>query len=396
MEPSSYHRQVSHYLEHNEPELWRWMSSSQDEHQSALQLHLLKTCYQLSVEAHAPLHELIADVCKTLQVTPRISLYQATRTESTNVAIYMGKDEAYIIFQGPVLDLLSDDELKAVLGHEMSHYLLWQREDRRYWIASQILDRLAIEPDTTNVWVSTAIRFQQHTEIYADRGAFRACGDIAPCISSLVKLETGLKQVHAESYLKQADEIFANDTVVSDGLSHPQAYIRARALQLHRDAEPNGEQTIASMLAGPLSTEKLDILGQLDVQKITRDVLMQLLVPAWFQTDSVLSLARKYFEDFAPAKNPGLKVSSTLPAGHQIDEYLSFVLLDFATADASLEEYPVMAALHLSGQLEIAETFERLLLKETKLKKTQLSRLKKDAETLLKQAEVNSNAAAPR
>lgn len=396
MEPSSYHRQVSHYLEHNEPELWRWMGNSQEEHQSALQLHLLKTCYQLSTEAHGPLHDLVADVCNTLQIAPHISLYQATRTESTNVSIYMGKDEAYIIFQGQVLDLLSDVELKAVLGHELSHYLLLQREDRRYWIASQILDRLAMEPDTTNVWISTAIRFQQHTEIYADRGAFRACGDIAPCISSLVKLETGLKQVHAESYLKQADEIFANDIVISDGLSHPQAYIRARALQLHRDDASNAEHTIAGMLAGPLGTDKLDILGQLDVQKITRGVLRKLLAPAWFQTDAVLSLARKYFEDFSPASKPDENDSTALPAGHQLDEYLSFVLLDFATADTSLEEYPVMATLRLSGQLGVAETFERMLIKEIKLKKTQLSHLKKDAEAMLSKIEANSNATAPR
>ncbi len=356
-----------------------------------VRLHLLKTTYQLSAEAHPDLHAAAARAAHSLGISPAISLYQSNDGGGANVAVYTAAGEAHIIFQGPVLGMLGGAEIDAVLGHELAHYLLWQRDGQRFWIASRILDRLALEEAPPGVWSATARRFQQYTEIYADRGAFAACGDIGPCIASLVKIQTGTPEVHVASYLQQAERILAHAGDAGDAGTHPQNFIRTRALSLHASAEPDIDAAIAPLLSGPLHLERLDILDQVELHLLMRSVLARLLSPAWFASDSALALARRYYSDFqhgeAPlARHTGAQGRLVLPAGHQLGQFLSFVLLDFAHVDPLLEELPLAAALRLAEELDIGEAFDAVLLKEAAIKKGALAKLKAARDELLLQA----------
>ena len=87
--------------------------------------------------------------------------------------------------------------------------------------------------------MQTARRYQLYTEIFADRGALCVTGLLDPVIAGLVKIQTGLAQVSAPAYLKQAEEIFAGGNVATVEHSHPEAFIRARALSLWHDEPEN-------------------------------------------------------------------------------------------------------------------------------------------------------------
>lgn len=379
-----------------EPDLWCWGQSATQDDLQQVRLHLLKTTYQLSSEAHPELHAAAAKAALALGISPAISLYQSNDGGGANVAIYTAAGEAHIIFQGAVLSMLDAAETDAVLGHELAHYLLWQRDGGRYWIASRILDRLALEESPPGVWATTAIRFHQYTEMYADRGAFAVCGDVKPCIASLVKIQTGTPQVHVESYLQQADRILAHGAGGQDA-AHPQNFIRARALVLHAANTANTantadiDATLAPLLAGPVHLDRLDILGQAELHLLMRSVLARLLAPAWFGSDGVLALARRYYSDYqhgeAPlARHSGARGAIALPPGHQLGQFLSFVLLDFAYVDPLLEELPLAAALRIADEMGIGDAFDALLLKETAIKKTALTKLKASRDELLTQA----------
>lgn len=381
MEPTTYHLAVCDYLERQEPELWNWIASSRQQQDPELRLHLLKTTYQLSREAHPALHDAVALASQRLGIGPEVSLYQANHAGQANVAIFIEGEAAHIIFSGAVLELLDEAELTAVIGHELAHFELWQRDGGRYWIGSRLVERLDEEEAGRGEWHHTALRYQQYMEIYADRGAYKVCQDIAPCIASLVKIQTGLKQVHVDSYLEQAERILAHDGVVSDAVSHPQAFIRAKALAMHAAGAPELAATLERLLSGAMEPDTLDILGQVALSALTRSVVASLLTSPWFATDTVLALARRYWDDFTPGESGdprhlGAVGQVRLPEPHKLDTYLSFVLLDFACADPSLEELPVAAALQLADQLGIGDTFEQTLLKETKTKKTAVAKLR--------------------
>src|SRR5206468_5999568 len=131
--------------------------------------------------------------------------------------------EGHIVFCGPALSLLNSDELKSVIGHELAHYFLWGRDDGEFLIADRLLHGVANDPRAARSHEQTARWFRLYTEIFADRGSLHVTNDINPVVASLVKLETGLSQVSASSYLKQADEIFSSRSVSTEGVWHPEA-----------------------------------------------------------------------------------------------------------------------------------------------------------------------------
>jgi hypothetical protein len=247
---------------------------------------------------------------------------------------------------------------------------------------------MARDPRASGSHEQTARRFQLYTEIFADRGSLRVTGDPNSVVASLVKIETGLAQVSAASYLKQADEIFANGNVATEGVSHPEAFIRARALALWQELGSKATPLVARMIEGAASLEELDLIGQRRLTSATRRLLEHLLHPKWFQTPATLGHAKLFFDDFQPVNNvdtsTGEELRSIEPKLH---EYLCYVLLDFVKADPDLDEMPLAAALEMSRQLNLDAQFEKLAAKELKLRVRDVRRIKEQAADMLAKAE---------
>jgi hypothetical protein len=390
MQPTPFHRAVAGHLQVQEPDLWNWFVSTADADADAIRLDLLKTTYKLTEEHHPDLYASARAACAALDINPAVTLYQARGNEGANATAYALPGEAHIVFSGPLFDLLGADEMLAVLGHELAHYRLWQEDEGRYLTADRLLHRLAAEEASAGVWSWTALRYRQYTEIYADRGAYQVCGSILPCVASLVKVETGTRQIHAEAYIGQADEIFRAGDTVSHDVTHPQSFIRTRALKLHAEAPADVETAVERMLQGAPQLDRLDVLGQAQLHACTRRLLCALLAPAWMRSETLLALARRYFEDLrdeefrAPAGPAAQAV--TLPPQHRFEDYLGYVLLDFALADPQLQDAPAAACLEMATQLEIGEPFEKLLLREARMNKRALAKLKSEAAQIVAQA----------
>jgi hypothetical protein len=393
LEPLPYHREVVAYLKSTEPELWKWASSAEvrEEFSEETRTALLKANYRLDAAGHPDLVERCAAVAQRLGVTVPITLYQASGGLGMNAMLCHLPNEAHIVFMGPVLATLKGAELEAVLAHELAHYRLWEMEGGEYLIADRLLMAAANDPRAAMSHAQTARRYRLYTEIFADRGSLAGCGELDATVAALLKTETGLTEVSASSYLRQADEIFSRADAPTKGLDHPETFIRARALRLWEEPDAELETWLSGIIEGPLALDELDLAGQFRMAQLTRRFLGELLRPSWFQTPPVLAHARAFFPDFVPASTPDETLVAELRVTDAATrEYLCYLLLDFAAIDRELEDVPLAAALDWSGRLELAEQFEKMTLKELGIGKRQLNKLKKESAAMLAGAEVQA------
>ncbi|MET3495051.1 SprT-like domain-containing protein [Variovorax boronicumulans] len=382
--PLPYQQALAAHLQANEPEVWRWAASAEarEEHAAAVRADLLRNSYRLDADAHPELHAHCNVAAQRLGLTARITLYQAG-DGAMNAALYFLPGEAHIVLSGPLLERLQGSELQAVLGHELAHHLLWERDGGKYHVVDRILQAAAADSRADASHLHAVRRHGLYTEAFADRGACIACGALEPAVTALVKVQTGLAQVNAASYLRQADEICAAPEVQTRGTSHPEVFVRARALRLWTERQPDADAWLAGALEGPLDMATLDLLGQQRAEALTRETIAQLLQRPFLQSEPLLSHARRFFPNFAPPDKP-LPPPAQVPAG--LHDYLASVLVDFVAADADLDDITLAAALGLAEAMGCARQLEERVVKDMRFPKRSLTRVKRDAATLLEKA----------
>jgi len=386
--PLPYHDAVVRCLRTLEPEVWQWASSAQAraEHSEAVRGALLKETYRLDPDAHPELHKCSVAAAARLGITAPVTLYQSG-DGAMNAALYYVPGEVHVVFTGNLLERLRGAELEAVLGHEFSHYLLWELDGGAYHTADRLLTAAAQDPRAADSHLQTARLYRLYTEGFADRGGAVACGALLPAVAALVKTQTGLTEVSAAHYLKQADEIVAPGDPKTSGESHPEVFVRARGLRLWCESDPNADAWLAATLEGPLSLDALDLLAQQRLVALTRRVLSQLLRPRYLRSEGMLAHARRFFADFAPAEALDAGLDTDVLSAPGSHDYIAYLLLDFSVADRELDDVPLAAALELARRFGIAETFERLACKDLTIPKRQFNKLKQDASSLLARAE---------
>lgn len=379
-----YQEALANYLKTEEPETWSWFDSTeaQSNYAESLRLELLKQTYRLEAPANPELFAAVAEAKTRLGLEVPVTVYQSQSGGELNAALYFLPGEAHIVFQGGVVELLNPAELRGVIGHELAHFILWSSSERKFLLADRIAQAMAINAQADPSHVESARLMRLYTEIYADRGALRVTGDPAVVISGLVKMHTGLQQVDAASYVRQAEEVFARGRVKTDGLSHPEAFLRARAIMLWAEMAPNVDTEVTRMIEGPASLDRLDLLGQQRLTELSRRWLQLFLRPAWFRTDAVRGQARLYFPDFdfvADGHSDSPLIDELRGSDSSVRDYFCYLLLDFAAVDPELDQEPLRAAFELASELAWDERFEALVVKELKIKKRDAQGLRAEA-----------------
>jgi hypothetical protein len=389
--PLPYHEAIVHYLKSKQRELWDWFSSTRmrDEQADGLRLDLLRSTYRIEPASQPRLQVAAEEVMGKFDLKVPLTFYQAQSGEGLNASLASLAGEAHIIFAGPVLDVLNDVELRALLGHELAHFVLLDRWQGDYRVAAELLRALSNDAAAGPAHHQSIRLFSLYTEVFADRGALAATADPTAAITTLLKMTTGLAEVSADSYLRQADEIFSKSPDHAQQLTHPEPYIRARALKLWADRGAEAGPDIQTMIEGPLSLDRLDLLGQQRVTEITRRLLSVFLAPAWFHSEAALAHARLFFEDFTAEQTPpdeAALVEELKNCEASLREYYAYVLLDFVAVDRELSNTALAAALVLTRKFDFAERFMEIAQKELGLSKKQLSKIERDAEALLARA----------
>jgi hypothetical protein len=367
-----YHLNVRDHFK-QQGKTWEFFAAAntKNEQLARYKTDLLKNTYKFDPATDITIYDAVnkAKTALGLENLP-VTVYQAGYTDELNASIIHLDNEAHIVFSGRLTSLLDEKELLGVLAHELTHVKLYSMLNGELEIADRIITAIANNHHSEAAYYETARLYRLYTEIFCDRGAYSVLNETGPVITGLVKAATGLDRVSAENYLKQADDIFtADNSIKTSSVSHPENYIRARALQLWHEQKENAEEVIAKMIEGTTDIDQLDIFKQKELSAMTKTFLQLFLKPKWMQTTLLTSLAKNYFTDFvlddAILLSPAFAERAGAMHGSSKD-YLSYVLLDLVLADPSLEEIPFGWAFQFSEDLQLKETFEAVVKKELK------------------------------
>jgi hypothetical protein len=373
--PLPYHLTVVDYLRRHEADVWRWAgerTASLDQ-RDALRAMLLRGTYRIEREAHPDIHAALALAMERLGIDVPATLYQSPGAEM-NAALFYVPGEVHIIVQGALLERLAPDELLAVLGHELAHYLLWAHGDGELLVADRILEQAAISDGASASHRETCRRYALHTELFADRGAAVAAAAAGPAIAALVKVQTGMHAVDPDAYLRQAEEIEAQERQASNAPTHPETFLRARALALWWQGSESIDGWLEARLHGPLQLERLDLPGQIQVQQHTRGLIAWFLAGTDLASDAMLAHVRMLFPDWAGSE------TTLNPAALQervLQPYWNALLMDLALADPDQQDAALLRAGQVARLLGSFDAFEATLRRDAGMNKRELDRYKR-------------------
>lgn len=375
--PLPQHRKLVEWLQKEEHEVWQWFADKENSTSNAdeVRLSLLRDTYRMDPEAPPEVFKEIKAACTALELDVEVFAYQAENPTGPNAAVCYLPNEAHVVFFGPIISLLSSDELRALLGHELAHHFLWRIDAGVYHLADRILHAAASHSNAEPSHGQSARVWRLATELFADRGAFLASGSLEAAIGALVKTSTGIAQLSAKSYIAQAAEVFSKSKPKTDQLTHPENFVRTRALQLWVLEDESFESTIERMLNPEEGLDDLTLVQQQELAALTRRFLAHLLAPAWFQTEAVLAHARLFFNALKPQEDASIMAEmENRPLAQR--EYLGNLMLDFCAVAPDLHELPITRCLALARDVNCLTSFEKLLSKELKLKAKDMKKFK--------------------
>jgi Zn-dependent protease with chaperone function len=191
-------------------------------------------------------YAMLRECCETLDVEePEMYVMQGGVNAYTS-----GHNHPFIVIQTGLLGLMDDDEVMAVIAHELGHvkcgHMLYMTMARGIKPLVQMVGAATLGIGTlVGSGIEAAlVSWCRRAELSADRAALLTTQDTKPCVSMLMKLAGGTSrhasELDAEQFLNQARAYREGlDSKMSDrfyrflanmGSTHPFAVERARCL----------------------------------------------------------------------------------------------------------------------------------------------------------------------
>ncbi|MFC0626601.1 M48 family metalloprotease [Kribbella deserti] len=385
--PLAYHRAVLAHVRRTDEAAWRSLhgrlgtpaAEPDDGHggnsgtatvdDRGLPESLLRNAYRLEPAGHPELHEAARRAGTALGLTGPVEFFQV-QGGPANASLLYQPDHTVILFSGSLLDLLDHDELTAICGHELAHQLLWTLDDGAYLAVDRLLDAAAGDARTPPQYLETGRRWAMACELFADRGALTACGNLATTVRALLKVQTGLAQVDPDAYLRQAAEVDLSSG--SRGTSHPEGVARAWALRGWLAGED-----VEGVVTGPLDVDAPDVLDAAMLRELAGRFASHVAAESELSSPVVATHAAAFF-DPPPAELPtpagpfprfdeplamrpvdGLPMPRPRALTPATQRFLGYLLLDLATADPDTGDAGLSAAIRIARQAGLS-TFEDL------------------------------------
>jgi Zn-dependent protease with chaperone function len=218
----------------------------------AYRLEFLGGALRVDHRQYARVHRIFAESASTLDLAELPELY--VQLDRTLNGMCVGLSKPFIVVNSGALELLDDEELRQMLGHELGHLMSGHAVYRTMlviltgWASS--LAWLPLGSVAIRVIIMALREWWRKAELSADRAGLLAGQDPAAALRLSMKLAGGgdLSEVDTTAFLEQAAE-FDHSGDVRDGLikirmvlgrSHPLPVGRAAALRQWIDSGAYG------------------------------------------------------------------------------------------------------------------------------------------------------------
>lgn len=209
----------------------------------SLRLLFLSDSVRVSEAQFAHLHTMLRDACYILDL-PKIPVMYVAQDPKPN-AMCIGLDEPIIVVTTGLVELLDEEEMRAVVGHEAGHALSGHSVYRTILL---FLTNLALKVawiplgNVAIMAIVTALReWFRKSELSADRAGLLVGQDLQASMRGLMKIAGGnhLHEMNVDAFLEQAAEYESGGDLRDSVLkilnvlprSHPFTTVRAAELK---------------------------------------------------------------------------------------------------------------------------------------------------------------------
>jgi Zn-dependent protease with chaperone function len=217
----------------------------------AVRLVFLGSAIRVDERQFATLHRLLGEVAQTLDVPTLPEMYVANNPLTNAVTIGMNKP--FIVLNSGLVDLLDEEEMRFVIGHELGHavsgHAVYQTLLQRMIQLSGVLNAIPGGGLGARAIMAALFEWSRKAELSADRAGLLATQDPATAFRVHMQLASGghLDDLDATSFFAQGaeyDDADLRDSVLKllliEAQSHPFAVVRATELRRWVDS---GEYT---------------------------------------------------------------------------------------------------------------------------------------------------------
>ncbi|MFI1797289.1 M48 family metallopeptidase [Streptomyces sp. NPDC020379] len=209
----------------------------------SLRLLYLSDSVRVSDQQFQHLHTMLLDACYILDL-PKVPPMYVTQDPQPN-AMCIGLDEPIIVVSTGLVELLDEEEMRAVVGHEAGHALSGHAVYRTILLfLTNFALKIAWIPlgNLAVMAIVTALReWFRKSELSADRAGLLVGQDLEASMRGLMKIAGGnhLHEMNVDAFLAQAEEYEAGGDLRDSVLkimnvlprTHPFTTVRAAELK---------------------------------------------------------------------------------------------------------------------------------------------------------------------
>jgi Zn-dependent protease with chaperone function len=220
----------------------------------SLRLLFLSDSVRVSDQQFQHLHDMLRDACYILDLDKVPQMY--VKQDPQPNAMCIGMDEPIIVVTTGLVELLDEEEMRAVVGHEVGHALSGHSVYRTIMLfltnLALALAWIPLGALAIRAIIAALLEWFRKSELSADRAGLLVGQDLEASMRGLMKLAGGnhLHEMNVDAFLQQAEEYDKGGDVRDSVLkilnvlprSHP--FTTIRAAELKRWAESRDYQRI--------------------------------------------------------------------------------------------------------------------------------------------------------